>query len=78
MAEKSAEAGSAPAPSTQAPPGVWTPAALKAALVKGTTEEKVALLKKIGILDEAGELAERYKSWGEAEKATRTPEDDED
>lgn len=57
----------------QAPPGVWTPAALSAALLQGTLEEDIALLRTIGILDENGELSMTYRSWGS--KPSRTPED---
>ncbi len=62
-------------PGPQAPPGVWTPQALAAALAPGTLEEEVALLRAAGILDERGELARKYRSWGG--KASRTPEVDE-
>ena len=41
-----------------------------AAVQRGTIEEKVALLKKAGILDENGEVAEKYRSWGS--KVSRT------
>ncbi|HSN99736.1 MAG TPA: hypothetical protein VLS89_15680 [Candidatus Nanopelagicales bacterium] len=57
-------------PGPQAPRGTWTPAELSAAIRRGTLEEKVALLKKIGILDENGEVAEKYRSWGS--KVSRT------
>jgi hypothetical protein len=62
----------APRPGLQAPPGVWTPQDLAAALAPGTLEEEVALLRTAGILDERGELAKKYQSWGR--KASRTPE----
>jgi hypothetical protein len=57
-------------PGPQAPPGTWTPAELSAAIRRGTIEEKVALLKKAGILDENGEISKRYRDWGS--KVTRT------
>jgi hypothetical protein len=61
-----------PPPGPQAPPGVWTPKELSAALACGTIDEKVALLQTAGILDGRGELAKKYQSWGR--KASRTPE----
>ena len=66
-------AESAAEPGPQAPPGTWTPADLVAAVKRGTLDEKVALLSKFGILDENGELAKKYQSWGS--KPSRTPED---
>lgn len=50
--------------SRQAPLGVWSPENLGQALEMGTTEEKIALLSKIGILTKDGRLARRYTSWG--------------
>lgn len=67
---KRAAARKAPEPGPQAPPGTWTPAELMAAVQRGTIEEKVALLRKAGILDESGEVAEKYRSWGS--KVSRT------
>ena len=55
----------------QAPTGSWSPASLLAALKRGTVDEKVAVLKKAGILDASGKLTETYRSWGS--KVTRTP-----
>jgi len=46
------------------------------ALAHGTTEEKLALLKRVGILDDSGKLAAKYKSWGSI--VTRTAELDEE
>jgi hypothetical protein len=66
----------APRPGPQAPPGVWTPRALAAALALGTLEEELALLRTAGILDEHGELAKTYMSWGR--KPSRTPEVDDE
>lgn len=57
-------------PGPQAPRGTWTPAELAAAIQRGTVEEDLALLKEVGILDENGEVAERYRSWGS--KVSRT------
>jgi hypothetical protein len=59
-------------PGRQAPPRVWTPEELFLALTQGTIEEKVALLRTAGILDERGKLAKKYRSWGN--KPSRTPE----
>ncbi len=55
----------------QAPVGAWTPDSLLTALKRGTLDEKIAVLRKAGILDENGELTQTYKSWGA--KVTRTP-----
>lgn len=71
--KRSAKAKAASAPGPQAPPGTWTPADLSAALREGTIEEKVALLRTAGILNEKGELARKYQSWGS--RVSRTPED---
>lgn len=62
----------AKAPGPQAPRGAWTPAELSAALHEGTIEEKIALLRTAGILNEKGELAPKYRSWGT--RVSRTPE----
>lgn len=62
----------APQPGPQAPPEVWTPAELLAAVRRGTIEENIELLYQIGILDKNGELARKYRSWGN--KVTRAPE----
>lgn len=59
-------------PGPQAPDGLWSPAKMRAALLRGTKRSKIALLKEIGILDENGEVSAKYKSWGN--KVTRTPE----
>lgn len=61
------------APGPQAPAGAWSPSRLKEALAQGTPEEKVELLKKIGILDENGELGRRYRNWGA--KVSRASDD---
>jgi hypothetical protein len=62
----------APLPGRQAPRDAWTADELSAALAAGTIEEKVAFLRTAGILDERGELAKMYRSWGR--KVSRTPE----
>jgi hypothetical protein len=59
------------APGRQAPAGVWAPSTLMEALVRGTIEDKVAVLRKAGILDENNKLSSTYKNWGS--KVTRTP-----
>lgn len=55
----------------QAPPGVWTPAELAAALARGSIDDDIALLRTSGILDQKGELAKKYRTWGR--KVSRTP-----
>jgi hypothetical protein len=50
----------------------WTPRRLRKAVAAGTTAEKVALLKKIGVLKKDGTLTKRTKNWGK--RPTRTPE----
>jgi hypothetical protein len=55
----------------QAPPGVWTPAELSAALARGSIDDDIALLRTSGILDQTGELAKKYRTWGR--KVSRTP-----
>jgi len=60
-------------PGPQAPAGAWSPSRLKEALAQGTPEEKVALLKEIGILNEKGELGMRYRNWGA--KVSRASDD---
>jgi len=49
----------------------WTPAGLVSAVKAGSMAEKVALLKTIGILTPEGQLADKYKNWGD--KPSRTP-----
>lgn len=48
----------------QAPKGVWSPKELLDAIAKPSREQKLALLREVGILDENGKLAPKYKSWG--------------
>ena len=55
-----------------ADPQEWTPARLRKAVTAGTTAEKVALLKRIGVLTKRGTVAKRLLNWGD--KPTRTPE----
>jgi hypothetical protein len=50
----------------------WTPRRLRKAVAAGTNAEKVALLKKIGVLKKDGTLTKRTKNWGNG--PTRTPE----
>lgn len=45
---------------------------LMAALRRGTDKDRVAALKKAGIVDAMGNLTPTYKNWGK--KITRTPE----
>lgn len=70
--KRSAKTKAVPSPGPQAPRGAWTPAELSAALHEGTIEEKIALLRTAGILNEKGELAPKYRSWGTP--VSRTPE----
>lgn len=49
----------------QAPAVTWSPDRLKGALAQGTTEEKVRLLKELGILTKDGRLSARYRTWGQ-------------
>lgn len=42
------------------------------ALRRGSVDEKVAVLKKAGILDANGKVTKTYKNWGS--KVTRTPD----
>jgi hypothetical protein len=49
----------------------WSQAALVRALRAARTGDRVAALKRIGILTRQGRLAKRYRSWGR--KVTRTP-----
>jgi len=48
----------------QAPPGVWTPQELRDAITRPSREEKMKMLREIGILDARGKLARKYRSWG--------------
>jgi hypothetical protein len=56
----------------QAPADAYTPAALMAALRRGTMAEKIEVLKQAGIVDKRGKLTQRYTNWGK--KITRTPD----
>lgn len=51
-------------PGRQAPPGAWSPETLKEALTKGSYEEKLALLREIGLVGPDGKVPDRYKNWG--------------
>ena len=55
----------------QAPAGAWTPAALLCALRRGTDNDRVAALRKAGIIDVDGNLTKTYQNWGS--KVTPTP-----
>lgn len=57
-------------PSRQAPVGTWSPENLQQALGEGTTDEKVAMLTELGILAQDGQLAPRYKNWGDVVSRT--------
>lgn len=48
----------------QAPPGAWTPQELLDAIARPSREEKMKMLREIGILDSHGKLAKKYLSWG--------------
>jgi hypothetical protein len=48
----------------QAPVGVWSPKELLDAVRKPSREEKVRMLREVGIIDAKGELAKKYRSWG--------------
>lgn len=56
----------------QAPTGAWSPDTLISALRRGTDEDRVAALKRAGIIDASGKLTKTYKNWGT--KVTRTPD----
>ena len=62
----------APNVGRQAPTSAWTPDTLLSALQSGTNEDRIAALKKAGIIDSHGKLTKTYENWGE--KVTRTPE----
>ena len=49
----------------------WTHEAFRKAITAGTLEEKIATLKRIGILTKSGKLSKKYTDWGD--KVTRTP-----
>jgi hypothetical protein len=52
-------------------PSEWTPARLEQAVRAGTTEEKVAVLKRIGLLTANGKPKKSAQAWGN--KPSRTP-----
>lgn len=56
----------------QAPTGAWSPDTLMSALQRGTDDDRIAALKKAGIIDASGNLTKTYKNWGT--KVTRTPD----
>lgn len=53
----------------------WTPERVREAVTAGTTEEKLQLLKRIGVLKADGSLNDPQKSWGM--QPSRTPDLDE-
>jgi hypothetical protein len=57
----------------QAAPGTWSPEELLEAIGQPSRDEKLELLRTIGILDASGKLAKRYRSW--ESKVSRTPEE---
>jgi len=61
---------------SQAPSEVWSPAQLRAVFEHRTDEQRVEALRLAGILDESGDIADLYKSWGR--KVTRTPSIDDE
>jgi hypothetical protein len=52
-------------------PSEWTPALLEQAVRAGTTQEKVAVLKRIGLLTADGKPKKSAQAWGD--KPSRTP-----
>jgi hypothetical protein len=60
-------------PGRQAPPGTWSPDSLREALSQGSIEEKLALLRKLGIVTNDGKLGARYQNWGKV--VSRTPDE---
>jgi hypothetical protein len=73
MAKTRSRAGGANRVGPQAAPGTWTPEDLLRAIAEPSLDEKLALLRTVGILDASGKLAKRYRSWGS--KVSRTPEE---
>jgi hypothetical protein len=61
-----------PAAGLQAPTGAWSADLLLSALRRGSDQDKVAILKKAGILDAEGNFTKTYENWGK--KVTRTPD----
>jgi len=49
----------------------WTPQMLKQAIRAGTSEQDLAILKRIGVLTAEGKLNKAAQSWGA--KPSRTP-----
>jgi hypothetical protein len=56
----------------QAAPGVWAPQDLLDAIARPSTEEKIKLLREVGILDATGKLARKYRSWGKRVSRTES------
>jgi hypothetical protein len=51
-------------PTALAPPQVWSPDALKAALKIAHGGDRIAAMKASGVLTKRGKLSKRYRSWG--------------
>jgi hypothetical protein len=56
----------------QAAPGVWSPQELLDAIARPSREEKLEMLREVGILDATGKLASKYRSWGTRVSRTET------
>lgn len=72
MARTRKQKSSAAEAGRQAPTGAWGPETLMSALQRGSDSDRVAALKKAGIIDASGNLTKTYKNWGT--KVTRTPD----
>jgi hypothetical protein len=59
-------------PDRQAPREVPSADELRAAIRAGTLEDKIQALREAGIIDRNGNLARKYRTWGN--KPSRTPE----
>lgn len=59
---------------TSKPAAEWTPDTLRTAVKAGSIDQKVELLKELGLLSENGKPAAKAASWGT--KATRTPDEE--
>ncbi|MBL8739619.1 MAG: hypothetical protein JNK04_00950 [Myxococcales bacterium] len=58
------QAGKRFPPARQAAVEVWSPDALREALKSGSSEDKLKLLRQIGIVTSEGKLSPTYSSWG--------------
>jgi hypothetical protein len=43
---------------------VWSPKELLDAIRRPSREEKLKMLRDVGIIDAKGELAKKYRTWG--------------